>query len=80
MEISEIQQLIQAGLPGAEVQIDGDGSHFNAHIIYERFEGKTLIKQHQMVYATLGEHFQTNAIHALSLKTYTPEQWKKVIK
>jgi acid stress-induced BolA-like protein IbaG/YrbA len=76
MQIEQVKQLIEAGLPGAQVEVSGDGSHFEAIIVYDGFADKSTIKQHQMVYKTLGDSFQTNEIHALTLKTYTPTQWQ----
>ncbi len=69
MTSQEIQQLIEAGLPGAKVRVIGDdGQHFEAEIVYEGFAGKLPLAQHRMVYATLGERMGRD-IHALQLKT-----------
>lgn len=78
MEPDKIKQMILAALPDCEVQIDGDGRHFNAIIVSESFKGKSMIEQHRMVYATLGTKMQSEEVHALSMKTYTPEQWAKI--
>ena len=67
----EIKNWIEAGLPGAEVQIDGDGRHFDARIVSAAFEGKSAIERHRMVYAALGDKMK-ETIHALSFKTLTP--------
>jgi acid stress-induced BolA-like protein IbaG/YrbA len=65
----EIQQLIEAGLPGARVTVTGDdGEHFEAEVVCEEFAGKSLLQQHRMVYLTLGERMGRD-IHALRLKT-----------
>ena len=69
-----IRELIQAGLPDANVEVMGDdGQHFAARVISDSFTGKGIVEQHRMVYATLGERMG-GEIHALSLKTMTPEQ------
>ncbi|MBO9470456.1 BolA/IbaG family iron-sulfur metabolism protein [Endozoicomonas sp. G2_2] len=69
-----IRELIQAGLPDANVEVMGDdGQHFAARVISASFSGKGIVEQHRMVYATLGERMG-GEIHALSLKTMTPEQ------
>jgi acid stress-induced BolA-like protein IbaG/YrbA len=69
----DICKLIEAGLPQARVAVSGeDGRHFEAVVISPAFAGKTLVQQHQMVYRVLGERMREE-IHALSLKTYTPE-------
>lgn len=69
-----IRELIQAGLPDASVEVMGDdGQHFAARVISDSFAGKGIVEQHRMVYATLGDRMG-GEIHALSLKTMTPEQ------
>jgi acid stress-induced BolA-like protein IbaG/YrbA len=70
----DIQRLIEAGIPGAQVRVVGDdGRHFEALVVSAEFVGKSLVQQHQMVYRALGEHMR-EAIHALALRTLTPEQ------
>ena len=68
--------MIEAGLPGAEVQVSGpDGVHFEATVVCADFAGKPMLAQHRMVYETLGDKMQTGDIHALALCTYSPQQW-----
>lgn len=69
-----IKALIETGVPGARVIVGGDGTHFEACVVSPEFAGRPLLQRHRMVYATLGDRLQTE-IHALSLKTYTPEEW-----
>jgi len=72
MDALTIKTLIEAGLPDANVQVLGDdGQHFDAIVESPSFSGKSLIAQHKMVYATLGDSFE-GALHALSLKTSAP--------
>jgi acid stress-induced BolA-like protein IbaG/YrbA len=69
-----IRELIEQGLPGATVSVAGeDGVHFEATVVCEAFAGRPLLARHRMVYATLGE-LMGGAIHALALKTLTPEE------
>lgn len=76
MHADEIKKLIEAGLPGAAAHVQGeDGVHFDAAVICEAFAGKGMLEQHRMVYATLGDHVAAGTIHALSLRTFTPEEW-----
>jgi acid stress-induced BolA-like protein IbaG/YrbA len=75
MEIDAIKQLIERGLPGAEVSVTGDGSHFEALVISDAFQGKTRVQQHQLVYGTLGGRMESGEIHALALRTFTPDDW-----
>lgn len=73
MNESEIKAAIEAGIPGCQVDISGDGRHFEATISSASFAGKTTIQCHREVYATLGDSFQTDAVHALSLRTVVPD-------
>ncbi len=76
MNAQEIEQLIAAGLACEQLEVTGDGRHWNAHVVSEAFAGKRLIQRHQMVYATLGGRMATDEIHALSMKTLTPQEAK----
>jgi len=75
MDEEEIRASIEAGLPGSEVYVEGDGRHFQAVVISDRFEGTSRIQQHRAVYEALGSSFDTESLHALSVRTYTPEKW-----
>ncbi len=75
-----IEQRIRAALTDAEVEVrdtTGTGDHFEARVVTDAFQGKSMIEQHQLVYAPLKDLLATGELHALALKTYTPEQWKK---
>ena len=72
METEKVKALIEAGLPGAKVEVTGDGRHFEAVVISDAFEGKSLIQQHRMVKDTVKEQIQSDELHALSIKTRLP--------
>ncbi|MGN6620938.1 MAG: BolA family protein [Sphingomonas sp.] len=75
MEAAEIESLIRAGLPDATVEITdlaGDGDHYAARVVSERFRGMPRVKQHQAVYAALGGRMG-GVLHALQLTTAVPE-------
>lgn len=73
----DIQALIEQGLPGAQVQVLGDdGTHFEALVVSAAFEGQPTLARHRAVYATLGGRMGAE-IHALALKTLTPQQWQQ---
>ena len=74
MTADQLQALITAGLPCDHCALEGDGRHWYATIVSAAFEGKRLIARHQQVYATLGTRMQTDEVHALSMKTYTPAE------
>lgn len=67
----DIQEWLVKGLPGAEIEVSGDGHHFEATIKYAGFTGKNLLEQHRMVYEVLGDRMRQE-IHALSLRTLVP--------
>jgi acid stress-induced BolA-like protein IbaG/YrbA len=72
MLATDIKKMIETGLPDAKVEVFGDdGQHFDAIVESPSFAGKSLLVQHKMVYATLGNSFES-ALHALSLKTSAP--------
>ena len=74
MDAETIRKLIESGLPGARADVQGDdGVHFEATVVAEAFRGKLPLARHRMVYATLGE-LMGGAIHALALKTITPDE------
>ena len=64
-----IKEKIEAGIPGAKVEVTGDGYKYEAVVISDQFEGLNTMKQHQMVYATVNELITSGELHALSLKT-----------
>lgn len=70
-----VKQYIAAGLDCTHLEVDGDGQHFSAIIVSDAFAGKRLIQRHQLVYAALGERMHAE-IHALSMKTLTPEEFQ----
>jgi acid stress-induced BolA-like protein IbaG/YrbA len=78
MQAEELKKLIENGVAGAEAMVKGEGDHFEATVVSAEFEGKSMVQQHQMVYGVLGDLMQ-GEVHALALRTLTPEQWKKQI-
>ncbi len=80
IEVNQIIEAIESAIKGAEVRImnpQKDGLHFDAIVISPLFMGKSLVEQHQMVMTPLKELFNSK-LHALSLKTYTPEEWNEL--
>jgi stress-induced morphogen len=74
MDIDEIERLIKEALPDASIEIKdlrGDGDHYAAHVESAAFIGKTLVQQHQIVYAALQGRVG-GVLHALALKTSAP--------
>jgi acid stress-induced BolA-like protein IbaG/YrbA len=75
METDAVTKLIRDGIPGAEVTVTGDGSHFEAVVVSADFVGKTPIQKQRLVMATVKPQIESGELHAISIKTYTPEQW-----
>ena len=72
-----IRALIEAGLPDCTAIVEdpaNDGVHFQARVVSSAFEGLPLVRQHKLVYGALGDHMKAD-IHALALRTFTPDQW-----
>jgi len=77
MTPQEINSLIEAGIEGSEAIVEGDdGTHFQAVVISDEFEGLSLVKKHQLVYKTLGDKMKAK-IHALSIRPLTRVEWDK---
>ncbi len=77
MATSESIRLnIAQGMAAEHVSVSGeDGVHFEAVVVSRDFAGKSRVQRHQLVYQALGERMREE-IHALSMKTYTPEEWE----
>ena len=75
MTADQLQNLIAASLACDHITLEGDGRHWYATIVSPEFEGMRPIARHQRVYATLGGKMQTDEVHALSMKTFTPAEW-----
>ena len=76
MDPKEIESLIEQGLEGANARVVTDGQgHYEAVVVCDAFAGKRSLPRHQMVYQTLGDRVGRE-IHALAVKTFTPEEWQ----
>jgi acid stress-induced BolA-like protein IbaG/YrbA len=74
VEPRSIEDSIRAGLDCTHVEVRGDGAHFEAVVVSAAFAGASRVARHQLVYAALGDRMREE-IHALSMKTLTPEEW-----
>lgn len=70
-----VKRGIEAGLACEHVEVIGDGQHFQALVVSTEFAGRSRVQRHQLVYAALGERMREE-IHALSMQTLTPDEWK----
>jgi acid stress-induced BolA-like protein IbaG/YrbA len=79
MSPQQVEEMIKAKLPDAQVQVQdltGGGDHYQVTVVSSQFADKGMVQQHQLVYGALQQAISSEAIHALALKTYTPEAWQ----
>ena len=70
----QVKSYIEQNLACDHVHVAGDGHHFEAVIVSHEFRDKSRVQRHQIVYRALGDRMREE-IHALSMKTFTPEDW-----
>jgi acid stress-induced BolA-like protein IbaG/YrbA len=75
MTADELRSIIASSLATEHIEVDGDGRHWSAVIVSAEFAGLRRIQRHQKVYATLGARMHNDEVHALSMQTFTPEEW-----
>lgn len=75
MQPERIKELIAAGLACDELFVEGDGEHFEALIVSPQFVGRNRVQRQQTINALLRELFDSGELHALSMKTLTPDEW-----
>ena len=73
---SEVEALIGTEFPHAQIAIEGQGCDLTIRVVDDQFAGLSMVKQHQAVMATLTEPLASGRLHAVTLKTFTPEQWQ----
>lgn len=72
----QVKSYIEQGLSCQELKVEGDGHHFEALVVSEAFLGKSRVQRHQLVYQALGDRMRQE-VHALSMRTLTPEEWRQ---
>lgn len=77
MTADEIQALLAAALPDAEVMVQGEGGKFLVTVVTDRFASMRPVAKQQLVYGPLNEHIASGAIHAVTMRTFTQEEWRK---
>ena len=77
MHPTEIESILRAALALDELHVQGENGHFQVIAVSPLFAGMSRVKKQQTIYAPLTEHIASNAIHALSIKAFTPEEWQR---
>lgn len=72
----QVRSYIDQGIACDELRVAGDGQHFEALIVSSVFRGKSRVQRHQLVYHALGDRMREE-VHALSMRTLTPEEWQE---
>lgn len=75
MQAEEVKQILEQQLEGCTAHTEGEGCDFKVTVVGGVFAGLTPVKKQQLVYACLNDQIASGAIHAVTIKTYTPEQW-----
>lgn len=75
MSPEQIKSALEATLETTHVQVEVEGSHVHLLVVSPAFDGLNAVKKQQLVYATLNDAIASGAIHAVHMKTFTPEQW-----
>lgn len=78
MQADEVKQLLQSQLPDCQIEVSGDGNHFDITVIGEVFEGLNAVKKQQLVYAGLNQQIADGSVHAVNMKTYTVAEWQQL--
>ena len=76
LDPKQIESWITQGLPCEHLAVEGDGQHFSAVIVSAEFAGLNRVKRQQRVYQTVLDKLNSGELHALSLQTLTPDEWK----
>lgn len=78
MESIAVEALIKSELQDAEVIVEGEGCSFSVVVVSAQFEGCSLLKKQQMVLDSVKESLATGELHAITVKSYTPEEWRRL--
>lgn len=75
MSPEDVKKLIEDGVEGSEAIISGEGCNLEAIVISDAFEGKTMLAEQKLVFATVNHLIQSGELHALGIKAYTKGEW-----
>jgi acid stress-induced BolA-like protein IbaG/YrbA len=75
MEPTAVRELLLSRLAGCEVEVNGDGRHFDIVVVGDIFAGLSPVKKQQLVYGALNEEIASGVIHAVNMKTLTRAEW-----
>ncbi|ABE59566.1 MULTISPECIES: BolA family protein [Chromohalobacter] len=76
MQPSDVKALLESRIDDCQFHIQGEGCNFQVVAISEAFAGLSPVKRQQLIYSALSDEIASGALHAISIKTYTPDQWE----
>ena len=77
MQPNDVKALLESRIDGCDFHIQGEGCNFQVVAVGEIFENLSPVKRQQLIYGALSEEIASGALHAISIKTYTPAQWNQ---
>lgn len=77
MTVDEVKALLVAAIPDAEIQVQGEGNKYTVTVVTDRFAGMRPVAKQQLIYAPLNVHIASGEIHAVTMRTFTQEEWRK---
>ena len=76
MDAAAVKTLLESHLEDCEVQVQGEGNHYDITAVGALFDGLRPVKKQQLVYAALSDHIADGSIHAVNIRTFTPAEWQ----
>ena len=76
VDAATVESLVKAQLENCEVRVEGAGSNYDITVIGDLFAGLRPVKKQQLVYSALRESIAAGAIHAVNIRTFTPDEWQ----
>lgn len=77
MNIEQLTQILKEAFPEAEVAVSGQAGKFDLRIVDDQFDGKRTVTRQQAVYAPLNSYIASGAVHAVTIRAMTKDEWRK---
>jgi acid stress-induced BolA-like protein IbaG/YrbA len=77
MNPEDVKALVESGIEGARVTVQGSGDRFDIRVVSDAFEGQTPVRKQQLVYGCINDKIADGTIHAVNIQTYTEAEWEK---
>lgn len=77
MDTKQVEDILREALKLDEVYVSSDGSHFQVIAVSDQFDGMSRVKKQQLIYAPLADKIADGSVHALSIKTFSAQEWQR---